>query len=386
MLADAIGNHLGSKSPYAFAPLEDLVCQEDAACSIDSLVLVSRHGARWPTIKHLNKYKKLSSEFSFWSHMFREEDQGLLTPRGESEMRSLGKRMRTLHQQLFAVNSEYHPHHYQLIASRSTRALQSASAFAQGLFGSERAFAISSENSDTDFHLRFHDNCPNHKRDKRTNMPDLQFLIDEVTERVARRFVEPQDIGRFRDEHMKVLWSACQFELSAFDVHNRSCAYFSQQDAQIIEYIKDVEDYWEKSFGRSINHEMTCLLGKDIAQSLAAFSKRFMFGHAETLIPLITYLELFQEGHHLGHDPKRDQKRVWRARDIAPFSANIAFVRKSCPNQEPIVQIYHNEKRMNISHLCPLTKDSFRCSFTEFHEWMINKAGRCDFDKICDRN
>ena len=371
----SLASKFGSKTPYTFPEID---FSENDSCSVQGLFLISRHGSRWPTSKHILRYEKLKKTFNHWDHPFDLLDEGLLTPSGENEMRLLGERIRRRFSTVFSKFPKYHPRKYEIRASKSPRALQSAFSFALGMFGPHYAFAIESENIETDNHLRFHDNCPLYKKTKKLAAPNLGHLVEYVTSNVAQRFAG--DLN-FTASHLRALWSACMFESSALNRSVNSCSYFTIEDAEILEYVQDVYDYWEKAFGQRINYQMSCVLANDIVESLKQQRFRFLFGHAENIMPLTALLQFFRDEQHIGFDLKKDESRKWRSKLISPFCANIAFVSKNCDGRN-IIEILHNEKRMDLSHICSY-ENKWQCPFSEFQSFIYKQVGQCEFNEIC---
>lgn len=94
----------------------------------------------------------------------------------------------------------------------------------------------------------------------------------------------------------------------------------------------------------------------------------FWFGHAETIIPFVTLLGLFNHSEHLRSDNYNEQvhNRAFRAAYIAPFAANIAFHLHHCPQTgQYIIQPRLNEQ----SVLWPLCRD-VACPIEEIYKYL----------------
>lgn len=391
-------DYFGSKTPYSHADkrAKERSRSADAEsdlhdCVAESVFMVVRHGSRWPTAKQLGRFEKLRSIFANFTHTFRPLDEGLLTVIGEDEMRRLGSRTREAFSAIFDKHPEYHPNLYDFKASQSSRALQSAHSFAAGMFGHSRAFAIQSDSMDKDYLLRFHDNCPSYVSNKKLSTPILRRFVDKVVQRIRNRF-KSQD--SFDHKALDSLWTACLFESTALNQQDNACRYFDLEDARVMEYIKDVEDYWEKSHGQALNYEMACLLVKDAMTSLLSRKNRFLFGHAETIIPLVSFLGLFKDPIHLGVDIDTEEQRKWRSGNVSPFGANVAFVLKTCASnasqtltRAAYVEIRHNEQVLDLSHLCPVSgspRMSYSCTLEGFQAILEKRLEACDFHSMCN--
>lgn len=355
--------------------------------------MVTRHGARFPTTKTLSKLDKLSAVVrGNWTAPYSLIDEGLLTSHGVQEMKALGRRVKQWLPELFSTKEEggeasqkqvYHPRRTLVQSSKKTRALQSASAFTSELFPNA-AVAVHTEDEDRDLHLRFHDNCERYAaHKKRVRVPVDEDALRVVTKRVSDRL---KSLGRLHSpiggaeptslhvKHVLTMWSTCRFEVGALGLpHEAStCALFDESDAETLEYAADVEDYWVKAYGHAINYEMACVLMTDIVRFLqdAAGAEsprdrvfaRLLFGHAENVMPLVSYLGLYRDETPLGAKASRERK--WRSSVVTPFSANLAFVLDECGDDVQLdkessssgvrwfVRIAHNERELDISHVC----------------------------------
>ena len=212
----SVKDSFGSKTPYTFSepfPGEDGGEREDnlaKKCPASALFMVTRHGSRFPTAKHLKKFDKLRQKLGGnWSHDFQLKDEGLLTALGESEMRELGRRTRARFADLFAQSPEYHPRRYEFKSSKALRAMQSASAFAFGMFGPSRSFAIENESLDRDYLLRFHDNCPGYMQNKKVSTPKLDHLLLDIAHNVGKRVKATKSVGGDEDFDFFLLYACC---------------------------------------------------------------------------------------------------------------------------------------------------------------------------------
>lgn len=245
---------------------------------------------------------------------------------------------------------------------------------------------IVSDPVDVDLKLRFHDNCLKYsKHKKKYNAPVLlqHSILQKLKDKVAPRIGLAS--SRMTDKHLEHVWNSCRFEATALNVWDKSCALFDDEDAKLLEYVNDVKDYWEKGFGRDINYDMACVLLRDVVEGLETKKFKFLFGHAETIMPLIGLLGLYKDDAHLGMDFEKEfHSRKWRSGIISPFAANIAFVRKQCDGVHAgdVVQILHNERPMNLSHLCPGSTDPMFCSFLDFIKALDSKRF-CKFQEVC---
>lgn len=364
----ALHRYFGSKSAY---PTSSTPTQQNY--NFTALFLLSRHGSRFPTKKHLQRYADLQliPGLRNWTHTFELHDEGLLSNEGKQEMYALGKLTRDLYANLFT--HKYHPRVYELRASKIARTLQSANAFALGLFGHEEPFAIESESLGSDLLLRFHENCHQYQANKKSNTPKMFKVLDPVLDKLKQRF----DL-KLNHKQLEALWSACVFQ----GVHQATsaCRYFDVKDAEILEFANDVSDYWEKGFGNELNYSMACRLIEHMLDSLEAGKLRFLFGHAENIMPLMAALGFFRDDsftYQAESEPRNLRK--WRSSQVAPFGANL-FVALYVEAGETLVQVRHNGNVMDLAHLC---KGKPQCAWQEFRMNVAQRIGQCDFEHMC---
>jgi hypothetical protein len=104
----------------------------------------------------------------------------------------------------------------------------------------------------------------------------------------------------------------------------------------------------------AVNYDMTCDLVNDLAEFVGGASTlakaRFLFGHAETLLPLAARLGLFRDAEVLGAEEAAARK--WRSGVVAPFAANLAAAVYLCEGGARVVDLRHNERSLDMAHLC----------------------------------
>ena len=419
---------LGSKTPYEHRPpLPQATTSPQAQpreCRTEQLYMVVRHGTRFPTTKHIERFALLQAQLQGihglpehlrqWKSPFALKDEGLLAPRGEHELFELGKRTRDRFPHVFSTS--YHPADYDFRASQKTRALQSASAFALGLFegqgllgtGGMQPVAIRSETPHLDHALRFHKSCTRYKSQVKKNetlkaQGEHALFANKwlpfVAERVAQRFGVPPEA--LRDVDMRVAWQACAMEAAVFNRTDGVCALVDDPSVvELFEYMDDLSDFWFKGHGIPINYEMSCPLVDDILDTFEAVVEpqcagdqaipraHLRFAHAETVLPLVARLGLYKDREVLmANVPERPRTgRQWRSSAIAPFAANIALVLTRC-HSEPFVQILHNEHLVRLpKSVCktPSGEGDTLCAFDDFRGQLRKLVSDdCALEDIC---
>eukprot|EP00516_Mucochytrium_quahogii_P013375 CAMPEP_0203792836 /NCGR_PEP_ID=MMETSP0100_2-20121128/5497_1 /ASSEMBLY_ACC=CAM_ASM_000210 /TAXON_ID=96639 /ORGANISM=" , Strain NY0313808BC1" /LENGTH=435 /DNA_ID=CAMNT_0050696481 /DNA_START=939 /DNA_END=2243 /DNA_ORIENTATION=+ len=407
-------NRFGTKTPYSMRSVlsdhhEDAQCMQGRAIHIYQL---TRHGTRFPTEKHMKKLNGLRNLFSehdqtgYWdTYTYELRDAGLLAKAGETELFELGKRVRARFPELFT--KEYHPMRYDFHSSQVLRVLQSASAFSHGIFLDafhELPFpsvAITSDTKSEDRRLRFHKACPAYvekvKKNKTLHEKGPHAALEttvytEVFESILKKLEGKNQLVEALREHsaesiVSRVWSSCMMEFAVRNVTNSFCKLLSSRDVELLEHLDDVSTYWLKSYGFSINYNMSCLLFLDMLSSLESKAldpdasdrlATFRFGHAESLIPFIARLGLFRDADISGIFTDESniehlhvQERKWRVSSISPFAANVAAVLYASENGL-FVRIFHNELPVRLSDtLCPPDSrlhDDTACDFEGFKD------------------
>lgn len=102
-------------------------------------------------------------------------------------------------------------------------------------------------------------------------------------------------------------------------------------------------------------------------------------GHAETLLPLLSLMNLFKEETPLTAANFAEQhSRIFLTSRMVPYAANLAFVLYSC-REGPRLQLVLNERPLvfpGISDTVPL--------FRDVKEQYGELLSGCDFDKECE--
>jgi len=152
------------------------------------------------------------------------------------------------------------------------------------------------------------------------------------------------------------MWDACRYETA---VYNSSlfCNLFSQQSNDILEFAEDLQYYYTEGYGFELNYNISCLLLDDFFTTMeSAISSGFVqqarlrFAHAETLIPFVSILGLFDDeaihGELLQYNSPWKDTRLWRSSDLGSFMTNIMFVLYECDGPNYVVKLLQNEKEV----------------------------------------
>ncbi|KAL7053540.1 hypothetical protein AAHC03_027031 [Spirometra sp. Aus1] len=241
--------------------------------------------------------------------------------------------------------------------------------------------------------LRFFETCTRYRQTIRKNKtlltewyafqrgPEMKRVLDEV---VADNGL--YDLNITLDD-LDDFYKMASHEASVMgvdDVVSGWLRLFRPEHLYVLEYLHDLKHYWTKANPFPINYEQVCPLWGSIMEQMlhsAKFDMRldacqecakpplgvFWFGHAETLLPLVIKLGLFNEsvktplggGDHLrssGLQSRLDRLtsrppvvNLFRTAHIIPFAGNIAFLlfHRPRPRQAPSLDDYILEVRLN---------------------------------------
>merc|ERR1712025_472142 len=89
------------------------------------------------------------------------------------------------------------------------------------------------------------------------------------------------------------------------------CSVFTRKDMRLLEDSEDLFYYHQDGYVFGITREMSVRLLNDLLTSLTKPGIRLMFGHSETLLPLLTTLGIARDepGSSRNNMPT---KRLWR--------------------------------------------------------------------------
>lgn len=388
-------------------------------CSPLHLNMVFRHGTRYPGKKDIKGMSELAAFIkkfddkerndmkSPWVNRFINGDK-YLAKVGAEELYNISKRIYKKYHSLFVPKYSSEQHYF--VSTMTPRASQSASAFAFGLFEGTgylglskfQPVAITTTNL-TEPLLRFFDTCSEYKqkvsKNKQTSLAEFYKFRDgpEMThlKYVLAGRLNITDHSSLTTDHIQHMFLACAYELAIYG-KGHWCSVLEDSDLDVIEYLYDIKNYWKRGYGHRINYEMSCLLLRNLTESIEnviqslnasdLYTKAiFHFSHAETIIPLMCLMGLFNDNEPLLASSYEEQNnRLFKTSNIAPFSGNIAVVLLSCKNgveehDSLNVQVLVNEISValpccNAKELCPL--DEFRTCFG-------NISTQCDFSKVC---
>ncbi|GAQ89106.1 Histidine phosphatase superfamily protein [Klebsormidium nitens] len=301
------------------------------------------------------------------------EPVGYLVPGGEEEMYGLAKRWKQRMPNV--LDQTYHPERYRIFGTQVPRASASAVAFGVGFLegngtlgpARHQSFAVISDTKDIDRRLRFHKTCPAYKAHKKARKPEVWSNQEPVYSATGANILSRTGLN-LTAKDVGALWLLCKVEAAIRNTTNQVCSLFTKEEVLQLEWADDIELHILKGYGAPINYRMAQALLQDILESMEGALAdwrggstkvpelgRLRFAHAETIMPLLCTLGLFQETdrdallaaqeEELPLPPPPPYPRAWRGSVVAPFGANTALVLYDCAENKGELDEGHKGKK-----------------------------------------
>ena len=419
--------HLKFSSKTRYDHNRNITFEAPKNCEPLHISMVLRHGTRYPSRKDVEKIDKMlkvvhkalnSTTIKIgdlqlsWQNPFSHTNDKLLATVGEEEMYNIAKELLRRFPSL--LSHHYEPQQFDFMSTGTTRAAQSAMAFAFGLFegrgrlGTSRfqPVAIQSRAIDNDRLLRFFDICQKYLTrvvDNKTALHEYNTFkhgkeMRNIVQKVSKKINIKSDA--LSEEQIVGMYTACIFEVGIYDRENTWCELFDEEDLFVLDYMSDLKHYWKRGYGYPITYKISCPLLERIITSLKNATEpsvedrvygAFMFAHGETLQPLYALLDLFKDPEELRADNfVRHHERKFKVSYIAPFGANIAFVAYKCTPKDAaskesedlgshsfMVQVFVNEELIAV----PCCGGQTECPLETFLQCFDNKS--CNLSSLC---
>ncbi|XP_077095606.1 multiple inositol polyphosphate phosphatase 1a [Siphateles boraxobius] len=391
-----------------------LVTLPSSTCREIHLTAIIRHGTRFPTAKNIQKMRDfydlvvrnatdnlscLSEIKSRWEMWYKDEMDGRLVDKGREDHRHLAQRLIRWFPSLLTEDN-VRQGRVKLITSSKHRCVNSTIAFREGLkTGLSIEEEVDLEPAVNDALMRYFDQCERFVKEVENNKGALEEVkrfsdgpeMKRVMEKMADRLKVPYT--SITDDSVEAAFYLCSYEFTILKVNSPWCQLFDEVDAQVMEYAGDLKQYWKRSYGHDINSKSSCILFHDLFYRLDQVVTRIksdvtvseavtvQVGHAETLIPLLTLLDLFKDDVPLkSTNFATQQNRMFRCGRIVPYAANLLVVLYKCP--EGIrMGVRLNEKSLTLPGLTdpvPVYED------VKKHYSAL--LGGCDQETVCKMN
>eukprot|EP01064_Diplonema_japonicum_P026381 TRINITY_DN377_c0_g1_i2.p1 TRINITY_DN377_c0_g1~~TRINITY_DN377_c0_g1_i2.p1 ORF type:complete len:480 (+),score=170.67 TRINITY_DN377_c0_g1_i2:47-1486(+) len=409
---------------------EGPVGEGDERCEAVHLQHVGRHGSRYDDNDDVKDLEELlaskgsaikNPRYAFlksWTNPFPTNVEKHLNEVGKEELYKMGARYRRKYGRDI-LSEDYNPIYHTFQHTWKTRTSRSASAFALSSFQEGRGqlgrdnnepvamFCLWNglEDYDGDKIIRFSDNCPNYDAiTDDDNFPgkvqeDIfeKKLEEEVGARVTAKLQLDTSVWKLDFDGLELLYKACMFETVVLDTPRRHspCAVFEEKDYEMFAFLKDLGEYYEGGHGTQIAQELACPLMSKLLNGLKKYSEddnevqaAFMFGHSDTIQPLLAQLGLYVDPVPLTADMPWEQAmaRKWRTGVISPMAANVDMVLHRCENAEGVTswktELLHNERRIRWPK-CGADKTNVQFCSPDDLFTAYPMAGDCKYDEFC---
>lgn len=380
--------HLSSKTPYPYELTEYTVAPKGYELAF--INYVGRHGSR-----HLSSSKYDKTLFELLSiaekdgeitdlgkelkieiaRLMKVEEgkYGLLTIKGKKELENIGRRTAINNRKFFTKKPQIIAH-----ATYSDRAQESRDEFLKGFSMEIDSVAITSNFYEElkDPYLRPYDIAPKFMEFEEKGEWDTLFksytkrdIGKKIDKEVLSKLISPNFFARLekgefklKDESGKVkLKNPTEAASNLYNLYIISAAlkeegifefkkYFTEEQLAWYESIISMEDYLQK--GPSITTLPTDIIAplvKDMINSTENGVKNpklagiFNFAHAETIIPLVSFLEIGTSG--VSTNLPEEILKNWNASEVSPMGANIQWLVYS-NGKDLLVKMLQNEKEV----------------------------------------
>lgn len=366
---------------------------------------------------------------------FNDADAGQLVSQGAGDMKGIAQRAIKSYGRDFLIKAP-------LIVEADTlsqRVVDSAKAFLSEL---NTPVPSTLNGSDTFNQLNFFDSCQAYlsspgagaKKKKGSNSTsttaaplESDKFATKIFPGIISNVQKTTKLANLTQDDITSMYSFCGFSAAINRTTDISfCQFFSLTDLKNLEYFNDLVQQSAHGYGQAINTQMTCSYMTSLfnnmasaqratsinqlngsnnsststngasssapAPAAASFSQSILkFAHAETIMPVLTALQLFKDSPLLTANAVV-VNRKWKNSIVSPFGANLWFELHQCgnfdnnpqtsSNFEYRVRILHNEKQQ-VPPGCTQSKLLNKsCSLSDFQK-LMQPLLNCNFDQVC---
>jgi len=307
---------------------------------------------------------------------------------GEDESRLMGQRYAKRFPKLLG---EYDESKFRMRATYKQRAQKTGEMFINGLWTEEVASQAKIEVLEGDDPLiRFYKYCTAWEQqvdDNETAKIEVKLFEEgEEIRSVQNSLSSLLGVNVSRDD-LFLMHSTCRFDLmSTPNEISPWCRIFSDEELKVLEYMKDLESYYEDGPAYDLNYDQACVLGEDmwnifnnVINGDDSTTGTLYFSHSGATQKFLAFLHLFEDEDDLRSDNYEEMKddRKWRTSVNVPMANNIAFVLQQCGEQDYKIGLFLNEQLVQVpgcnQDWCPMD------TFINLYPLISN----CDFNKIC---
>ncbi|KAJ7170878.1 phosphoglycerate mutase-like protein [Mycena crocata] len=385
--------HLGNLSPYWKAPVPHGVAETlPGDCSVEQVMLMGRHGSRFPLSSELPYITNLTSKLSGAAAAIKKArlpdsmaflKEGYTSTLGTNNLTAPGRR------QLFEHGVEFRLRYPDLaatnvLAGNQDRVVESAQWFSQGFFGrywpSTEAdiFELIEEDLVTVSWITPMDTCPQWKYAYGQSAVDTwgAVYLPPITKRLNKLIPGVN----FTDGDTHGALYACAYDYAAHQV-SPWCAVFTADEILDFEYELDL--LMTSAFGYNLPSLMGPTLGTLFVNKLIerfsnatgdAQQMYMEFGHDTTIDMALSALGLAKDKKPLSPSGPAPPNRAFRTSTQVPFAAQMVWEKFTCASSSkgPQIRLLLNDSPF------PLTS----CGKSHFD----SKYGSCAFDAFVKAN
>ncbi|RHY25985.1 hypothetical protein DYB32_007964 [Aphanomyces invadans] len=215
--------------------------------------------------------------------------------------------------------------------------------FAFGFFGGHQPVHYEVAAKGKDEELRFFDNCPVYEQEVERNLSATAqhdfFATSDALTQAQRHLQDALHIPSLTLKDLSAIYDACAFDVAVHGIFDHWCTLMPLDVLQVMEYWKELKQYYRKSHGNSMSVAIASPLLRDVVEAMVNFTTspneygvqgHFRFAHAETLLPLLSLLGFQSNDPKLLATATPPYDRHFRSAELAPFGGNVAFVLYRC--------------------------------------------------------
>lgn len=263
------------------------------------------------------------------------------TESGWTELTELGQRFQAAFPDL--LPRLYSPKNYYFRRTPIARTLESAKAFARGLFGPDCYEKVTYEGgSFPDLLLRPQDSCSIYgsfrapyypEQISFAGTPEFLEMLEQVNMKLGFVGYEQKSF-----DEIEKLMTQCRYE-QTYDHDKPSvfCAAFSYANHQLYEYFYDLMNNFRSGYGntdyRNLYENLSCALLQEMLTYLMSTDlndqkAKIFYAHDVTLQLLFVSMGLFEDKVPLRGDNFAQQTmRQWKASSLTPMAVNMAVIK-----------------------------------------------------------
>ncbi|OSD06427.1 phosphoglycerate mutase-like protein [Trametes coccinea BRFM310] len=382
-----VASHLGNLSPYFKPPVPaGLEAALPADCAVDQVVLMHRHGSRYPLASELVYITDLVSKLANTSAAIKKArlpdslaflKDGYTSTLGHDDLTAPGR------MELFDHGVNFRLKYPQLqadgiLAGLQDRVVESAQWFAQGYFGRTWAalnaseFATIAEDAATPSWITPMDTCPKWQYDYGNNATIEWGNV--YLPRIAKRLNKLLPGVDLTPDNVHGALYACAYDLAALGT-SPWCGAFTQSEIEDFEYELDL--LMDGAFGYNLPGSMGEVLGSLYVSKLVerltnstgdAKPLYLEFGHDTTIDMALTALGLAKDTPPLSAKGPVRANRKWRTSLQVPFAAQMVWERFSCATsfKGPQVRLVLNDSPFPLSTCARMDGRYGTCAVGDF--------------------